>query len=69
MDETNTRWVRDYSDAVAPHSELGGYVNFMDDDDGTRVRASYGANYDRLVQIKRHLDPDNLFKMNQNIAP
>lgn len=69
MDETNTKWVRDYSDAVAPHSELGGYVNFMDDDDGTRIRANYGANYDRLAKIKRQLDPDNLFKMNQNIAP
>jgi FAD/FMN-containing dehydrogenase len=69
QDAANTKWVRDYSDAVAPHSEVGGYVNFMDDDDGTRVRANYGTNYDRLVQVKRRFDPDNLFKVNQNIAP
>jgi FAD/FMN-containing dehydrogenase len=61
--------VREYSDAVAPHSEVGGYVNFMDEDDEARVRANYGANYDRLVQIKRQLDPGNLFRCNQNIAP
>ena len=69
QDAANTKWVRDYSDAVAPHSEVGGYVNFMDDDDETRVRANYGANFERLVTIKRQFDPDNLFNGNQNIVP
>ncbi|WP_321573077.1 FAD-binding oxidoreductase [Tabrizicola oligotrophica] len=68
-DARNTKWVRDYSDAVAPHSEVGGYVNFMDDDDASRVRANYGSNFDRLTRIKRQFDPDNLFRVNQNIAP
>lgn len=68
-DQANTGWVRDYSAAVAPHSEVGGYVNFMDDDDADRIRANYGENYDRLRSIKRTYDPDNLFRMNQNIAP
>lgn len=68
-DEANTKWVRDYSDAVAPHSEVGGYVNFMDDDDADRTRANYGGNYDRLVDVKRKYDPDNVFRINQNIAP
>ena len=68
-DAGNTKWVCDYSDAVAPHSEVGGYVNFMDDDDADRIRANYGGNYDRLRSIKRNYDPDNLFRMNQNIAP
>lgn len=68
-DAVSTKWVRAYSDAVAPHSEVGGYVNFMDDDDEARVRENYGANYDRLVQIKRQFDPGNLFRCNQNIAP
>jgi FAD/FMN-containing dehydrogenase len=68
-DEADTKWVRDYSDAVAPHSELGGYVNFMDDDDTDRIRANYGVNYDRLVDVKRTYDPDNLFTVNQNIVP
>jgi FAD/FMN-containing dehydrogenase len=41
----------------------------MDDDDSERVRANYGRNFDRLVDIKRKYDPDNLFRVNQNIAP
>ena len=68
-DATNIRWVRDYSDAIAPHSEAGGYINFMDEDDNTRVRTNYGSNYDRLVEIKRKYDPDNVFRICQNIAP
>ena len=68
-DDAHTKWVRDYSDAVAPYSEPGGYINFMDDDDSGRVRDNYGGNYDRLVEIKRRYDPENLFRVNQNIAP
>lgn len=68
-DESNIKWVRDYSAALAPHSEQGGYINFMDDDDDDRVRANYGANYDRLLSIKRKYDPGNLFSVNQNIVP
>jgi FAD/FMN-containing dehydrogenase len=67
--EANTAWVRDYYDATAPLSEPGGYVNFMSGDDQDRVRANYRGNYDRLVEIKRTYDPDNLFRVNQNIAP
>jgi FAD/FMN-containing dehydrogenase len=68
-DEANTKWVRDYSDAIAPHSEPGGYINFMAADDDNRVAANYGDNYDRLVDIKRKYDPGNLFRVNQNIQP
>jgi len=67
--EANTKWVRDYYEATAPLSEEAGYINFMADDDQDRIRANYGANYDRLVQVKREYDPDNLFHLNQNIAP
>jgi FAD/FMN-containing dehydrogenase len=62
-------WVRDYYDATAPHSEEGAYVNFAAEDDQDRVRANYGTNYDRLVDVKRQYDPDNLFRNNQNIKP
>jgi FAD/FMN-containing dehydrogenase len=65
----NTQWVRDYSAATAPLSDEGGYVNFMASDDQGRVKANYGVNYDRLVAVKRTYDPDNLFRVNQNIQP
>jgi FAD/FMN-containing dehydrogenase len=68
-DEQNTAWVRDYYDAIAPHSEEGGYINFMAGDDQGRIRANYKGNYDRLQQVKTQYDPDNLFRHNQNIAP
>jgi FAD/FMN-containing dehydrogenase len=67
--EANTEWVRNYYDAVAPHSESGGYVNFMAGDDQGRVADNYKGNYERLVEVKRKYDPGNLFHLNQNIAP
>jgi FAD/FMN-containing dehydrogenase len=67
--EANVKWVRDYYDATAPLSEEGGYVNFMADDDQQRIKANYKGNYDRLVDVKRKYDPDNLFRLNQNIKP
>ncbi|MGW0561404.1 FAD-binding oxidoreductase [Streptomyces sp. NPDC003016] len=67
--EANTAWVRDYYRATAPHSEEGGYVNFMAGDDQDRIRANYRGNYDRLVEVKRAYDPGNLFHLNQNITP
>ena len=69
VDQDRIRWVRDYYAATSPHSEPGGYINFMDDDDRSRIRDNYKGNYDRLVAIKRTYDPDNLFHLNQNISP
>ena len=69
QNEANTAWVRDYAAATAPLSEEGGYINFMAADDQERVRSNYGANYDRLVEVKNTYDPGNLFHLNQNIAP
>jgi FAD/FMN-containing dehydrogenase len=65
----NIKWVRDYSDATAPLSEAGGYINFMSQDDDVRVEANYGSGYRRLVEVKRKYDPDNIFRANQNIKP
>jgi FAD/FMN-containing dehydrogenase len=68
--ERMTKWTHEYHDALHPHSAGGAYVNMMMHDEGPdRVRASYGDNYDRLVEIKRRYDPANLFRVNQNIAP
>lgn len=65
------RWATDYWTAVHKHNPHGGaYINFMMDDEGeARVRAAYGANYERLVAVKRRYDPANLFRVNQNIRP
>ena len=68
-DEAGTAWVRDYYDATAPHSEEGGYINFMAEDDQGRIAANYKGNYDRLREIKGRYDPDNVFRHNQNIVP
>ena len=67
--EKNTQWVKGYYEALQPHSENGGYVNFMASDDQSRIRDNYKGNYDRLARIKRQYDPDNLFHLNQNIVP
>jgi FAD binding domain-containing protein/berberine-like enzyme len=67
--EKNTKWVKDYYKALEPHSSKGGYINFMADDDQSRIKENYRGNYDRLVAVKRQYDPTNLFHMNQNIKP
>jgi FAD/FMN-containing dehydrogenase len=69
VDAERIGWVRDYHAAIAPYSEPGGYVNFMADDDGARVKDNYQGHYDRLAEIKRSYDPGNLFHLNQNIQP
>ena len=69
LDQDRIGWVRDYYHAIEPYSEPGGYVNFMADDDDARVRDNYRGHYQRLAEIKREYDPDNLFHLNQNIQP
>lgn len=62
-------WVKQYWEALHPYSAGGAYVNFMMDEGEDRVKATYGDNYTRLVTIKNKYDPDNLFRVNQNIKP
>jgi FAD/FMN-containing dehydrogenase len=63
-------WTKSYYDALHPYSAGGAYVNFLMGDEGAgRVKATYGDNYERLVAIKDKYDPDNLFRVNQNIKP
>jgi hypothetical protein len=63
------RWSCAYQEALHPYSAGGAYVNMMMDEGEDRVRASYRDNYARLAQIKRTYDPENLFRVNQNIKP
>jgi FAD/FMN-containing dehydrogenase len=67
--DQNIAWVRNYYDALRPHCDPGGYINFMSGDDQDRAPDNFGANYQRLREIKAKYDPDNLFRMNQNIVP
>jgi len=62
-------WAIGYWEAVHPYSAGGAYVNFMMDEGDARVRATYGDNYGRLARAKATYDPQNLFRVNQNIKP
>jgi FAD/FMN-containing dehydrogenase len=66
----NIAWTRETYETLADHRAPLRYVNyFSDDDGGAAVRAAYGPNYERLVQVKRRYDPDNIFHLNHNIDP
>ena len=68
--ETVTKWARDYWEDLHPYSAGGAYVNFMMDGEGEdRVKATYRGNYARLAAIKAKYDPENFFRVNQNIRP
>jgi len=67
--EKTIAWAKSYYDALHPYSAGGAYVNFMMDEGEDRVKATYGGNYKRLVEIKTKYDPENLFRVNQNIKP
>jgi len=69
--EANTHigWARTFWTAVEPFAASGVYVNYLGNEGEERIRASYGANYSRLVTLKNTYDPTNLFRMNQNIKP
>ena len=60
-------WAREFFQASKPYASAGAYVNFMTADETDRVAAAYGANYSRLASVKKRYDPENVFRMNQNI--
>jgi len=67
--EKITNWCKDYWEALHPFSAGGAYSNFMMDEGQERVKASYKHNYDRLALVKKEYDPENFFRVNQNIHP
>ena len=67
--EPHVAWARGLHDAIRPHTR-GVYVNYLGDEGEDRVRAAYGAStFERLVALKKKYDPDNFFRLNQNIKP
>jgi FAD/FMN-containing dehydrogenase len=68
--EPHVAWTRSLFEGMKPFSQGKVYVNFLMDEGQDRVRAAYGPEkYDRLVAIKRRYDPDNFFRLNQNVRP
>ncbi|MDK1489994.1 FAD-binding oxidoreductase [Sinorhizobium sp. 7-81] len=69
MDPVCIDWARRLFEAAKPYAAGTAYINFMPADEVDRVEAAYGSNYGRLVEVKRRYDPQNLFRMNQNVRP
>ncbi len=68
--EEHIAWARAAWETIRPFSTGGNYINFQTaDENEQRVRATYGSNFDRLVEVKNTYDPDNLFRVNRNIGP
>ncbi len=63
-------WAREFFDATAGYATGGVYLNFVSEaEDAARVTAAYGANYERLQQVKAKYDPGNVFRTNLNVRP
>jgi FAD/FMN-containing dehydrogenase len=68
--DANIAWTRETHAALAPHLTERRWLNYLGDDQGAdAVRSAYGPNYDRLVDLKRRYDPENVFRHNHNIQP
>ncbi len=62
------QWLRNYFETVNPYT-TGVYINYLAEDDDSRVRAAFRENYDRMVTLKNKYDPTNLFRLNANVDP
>jgi FAD/FMN-containing dehydrogenase len=67
--EKHIGWTRALSDALRPYSSHGYLLNFLGDEEPDAIRAAFGSNYARLVELKTKYDPTNFFSLNQNVAP
>jgi FAD/FMN-containing dehydrogenase len=67
--EANVAWTRETFAAMRPHFGTGRWLNYLADEGEDTVRAAYGPNYERLGEVKRQYDPDNVFHLNHNIVP
>ncbi|AMY07033.1 6-hydroxy-D-nicotine oxidase [Luteitalea pratensis] len=62
-------WTRNFADAMAPFRTGDYLLNFLGDEGEDTIRAAFGTNYERLVEVKRRYDPTNFFRVNQNVKP
>jgi len=67
--EPNVAWARETFEALTPHMASRSYLNNLTAEDGRMVHSVWGANYERLVTVKRRYDPGNIFRLNHNIDP
>ena len=67
-DEKCIGWSRDFFKDSAPYATGGVYINFMTEEETDRITAAFGQSYGRLKEVKQKYDPNNLFRMNQNIS-
>jgi FAD/FMN-containing dehydrogenase len=67
--EANIAWTRETYEALKPWYRDSRWLNYFSEDDSDALRAAYGPNYDRLVEVKRRYDPENVFHLNVNIPP
>jgi FAD/FMN-containing dehydrogenase len=67
--EANVAWTKDTFAALSEHFKPGRWLNYLGDDQDGAIRSAYGPNWDRLVEVKRRYDPDNVFHLNHNIVP
>jgi FAD/FMN-containing dehydrogenase len=67
--DTHIAWTRGLSDALKPHSSGGYLLNFLSEESPDTIRAAFGSNYPRLVELKAKYDPTNFFSLNQNVKP
>ncbi|HSJ29854.1 MAG TPA: FAD-binding oxidoreductase [Longimicrobiales bacterium] len=68
-DDALMRWTRAFHTAMTPYATGGVYVNLLAADEGDRIPSAYGANYERLTTLKAKYDPENMFRINQNVPP
>lgn len=68
--DENISWARETYAMLEPHALTGGYSNYLgDDEEASRISQAFGDNYERLRALKSRYDPDNIFRLNQNIPP
>ena len=68
-DDACVSWAREFFARIEPYASGSVYVNFMTEEEVERIPSAYGTNQTKLEQVKRKYDPDNFFRVNQNIKP